>query len=295
VQSILVTGATGNVGRHLVAELSAVDVGVRLASRSGPASPTGSAVRFDFTEPPTWAAAFTGIDVMFLVRPPALSRVRRDLLPAMAAARALGVRHVVFLSLQGAERNRLVPHAGIEAWLRASGMGWTFVRPSFFVQNLATSSAADIRERDLIIVPAGSGRTSFVDARDVAAVAARAVCDPGAHAGRAWTVTGRRGATYGEVAHLLSADLGRPIRYANPSLPRFLAHARWTLGLPAPMVAVTAAIYTTARLGLAAGVTEDVPAVLNRPATSLASSLHLERAAWLRDPAATTDRTLQPA
>jgi uncharacterized protein YbjT (DUF2867 family) len=122
---------------------------------------------------------------MFLMRPPALGNVRRDLLPAVVAAREAGVEHVVFLSPQGAEHNKVVPHATVETWLRGSGVGWTFVRASFFHQNLSTTHANDVRQHDEIVVPAGRGATAFVDAEDVGAVAAAALLAPDAHAGRA--------------------------------------------------------------------------------------------------------------
>jgi len=287
MRPVLVTGATGTVGRHVVAELQAAGVPVRSAVRTPPAEPDADRVVFDFTAPDTWADAFAGIESMFLVRPPELTRVRSRLLPALAAARDQGLRHVVFLSLQGAERNRVVPHAAVETWLRRSGVGWTFVRPSFFVQNLIVIHGEDIRDRDILAVPAGHSRTSFVDARDVAAVAAAALRDPAGHAGRAWTVTGRPAASYGEVAALLTTELrrtepGRTIRYTNPSVPAYVRHARRTLGLPTPLALISAAIYTTARLGLAAGVSDDVDTVLGRLPLSLAESLHLERAAWAR-------------
>ena len=70
----------------------------------------------------------------------------------------------MLLSLQGAEGNRFVPHAALEAWLRESGLSWTFVRASFFMQNLITTHRSDIRDRDEIMVPAGHGATAFVDA-----------------------------------------------------------------------------------------------------------------------------------
>jgi uncharacterized protein YbjT (DUF2867 family) len=85
---------------------------------------------------------------------------------------------VVFLSIQGADRNRLVPHRAVEDHLRASPMAWTFVRAAYFMENLSTTHAPEIRERGEIWVPAGGGRTAFVAARDVAAVAARALTRP---------------------------------------------------------------------------------------------------------------------
>ena len=177
------------------------------------------------------------------MRPPAIGNVRRDLLPAVAAARKAGVRHVVFLSLQGAAKNKVVPHAAVEKWLRSSGLVWTFVRASFFAQNLSTTHADDIRDRDEIVVPAGNGGTAFVDAEDVGAVAATALLDPTTHGRKAWTVTARA-LTYHQVADILSDELGRPIRYTRPSLPRYIRHAHGSLGMPWGMVVVTSAIYS---------------------------------------------------
>lgn len=286
---ILVTGATGNVGRVVARELREAEAELRVAVRNPtngaeqPADDAEQQVRFDFTDPETWELAFAGVSSIFLVRPPAIGNVKRDLLPALAAARQAGVEHVVFLSLQGAERNKVVPHATVESWLRTSGMSWTFIRASFFHQNLSTTHASDVRDRDEILVPAGKGATAFVDAVDVGAVAAAALLDPPPHADRAWTVTGPRALTYGQVAEILSAELGRPISYNRPGILRYAYHARRALGMPWPMVAVTAAIYTTARLGLAAGLTDDVRTVLGREPVDFAQFAHRERDCWIRD------------
>jgi len=284
VARILVTGASGTVGTVVAAALTAAGAQVRLAGRARPRPqqhPGTPSVAFDFTDPATWGPTFQDVESVFLVRPPALGNVTRDLLPALAAARDAGVRRVVFLSLQGAERNRVVPHATVEAWLRASGMRWTFVRASFFAQNLTTTHAADVRDRDEIVVPAGRGATAFVDAADVGAVAAAALLDPASHADRAWTITGPRALTYDEVADILAAELGRPITYRRPSLARYANHARRSLHMPWAMVAVTSAIYTTARLGLAAGLSDDVRTVLGREPIDVTEFAHRERAAWL--------------
>lgn len=238
-------------------------------------------VGFDWLDPATWPVAFAGARSVFVVRPPQLSRPRTQMLPALEAARDAGVQHMVLLSLQGAETNRVVPHAALEAWLKAGGVPWTFVRPSFFMQNLTGTHRAEIRDHDEIVVPAGTGRTAFVDTEDVAAVAAAALADPDAHAGRAWTPTGPQALGYDEVAAVLSAELGRTVRYARPGLPRYVRHAR-SGGMGWPMVAVTAGIYTVARLGRAAGLTDDVLTVTGRAPTTLAQFAHRERDRWAR-------------
>jgi uncharacterized protein YbjT (DUF2867 family) len=284
VSPVLVTGATGNVGGAVLRALRAGGADVRAARRPSriPDSTRGEVVDFDFTVPATWPAAFEGVESMFLVRPPAVGQVRRDLLPAVAAARDLGVRHVVFLSLQGVEKNPVVPHATVEKWLRSSGMSWTFVRPSFFHQNLSTTHAVDIRDHDEIVIPAGRGATAFVDAEDVGAVAAAALLDPARHARSAYTVTGPRALTYRQVADILTSELGRPIRYRHPGLLRYVRHAHRNLTMPWEMVVVTSAIYTSARLGLADGLTDDVRAVLGRDPLDFSDFAHRERHAWTR-------------
>lgn len=284
---ILVTGALGTIGTLVVRELLAAEREVRAAdidvdairARFGEVD----AARFDFTDPGTWAAAFEGIEVLFLMRPPHLSKVDRDMVPALEAAKRSGVRHMVLLSLQGAERNRVVPHAKLEAWLRSSGLTWTFVRPSFFMENLSSTHAVDVRDRDSIIVPAGSGRTSFVAASDVAAVAATALLDPAAHRDLAWTPTGPAALTYAEVADILTRVLGRPIRYTRPGTIRYVRHALRELGMPPAMALVTTAIYTVARLGKAAGLTQDVRAVTGRDPRGFEEWANDHQNAWRRD------------
>jgi uncharacterized protein YbjT (DUF2867 family) len=283
---VLVTGASGNVGALVVAVLLAEGVPVRAADvdpgRVLARFPGVPVVRFDFTDPATWPAAFDGVEVMFLMRPPELANIARDMTPALAAAREAGVRHTVLLSLQGAEHNRVVPHAKIEAWLRASGRDWTFVRPSFFMENLSGVHAPDLRDRDQIIVPAGQGATAFVAAADVAEVAVAALLDPAGHRNRAWTPTGPQALTYTQVAEILSAELGRSIRYTRPGALHYAWHARQALGMPVGMVAVTTAIYTVARLGRAAGLTDDVRTVTGRAPLSFAEWAHQHRDTWTR-------------
>ena len=273
----LVTGATGNVGAPLVTALRGQGAEVRPASRH-PADAQG--VAFDFGDPATWDAAFEGVGAMFVVRPPQIADVRHELVPALEHSRAHGVRHVVLLSVQGAGVVPVLPHAGVERWLRASGMDWTFVRPSYFDQNLTSVFAADIRDRDEIVVPAGTGRTAFVDASDVAAVAAQALLDPGRHLGRIWTPTSAESLTWDEVAGVLSEVLGRRIAYRRPSLLEYVRHARTVLGFDVPMTATTALIHATARVGVAGRLTDDVSIVTGRAPITLKEFAQRERQVW---------------
>jgi uncharacterized protein YbjT (DUF2867 family) len=269
-RTTLVTGATGTVGRHVVQRLREKGAPVVAAGRDPQRAREllgVPAVRFDFEQPETYAEAFQGIEKLFLVRPPAITRVWQSIFPALEAARRAGVQHVVLLSLLGAEQNPLVPHRWIEWKLQAMDIAWTFLRPSFFMQNLATTHRADVQERDMIYVPAGHGRTSFIDARDVAAVGASVLVEDG-HAGKAYALTGSEALTYSEVAAILTDVLGRPIYYADPSPWAFALHMR-RQGHPWPFILVMTGIYLTARFGLADRVTGDLHHVLGREPTSV--------------------------
>lgn len=264
--SILLTCATGTTssaaGEELEARDVAFDAGVRdPAGYDGPGDP----VAFDFEKPETWGRAFEGVERLFLVRPPTVSVAR--VTDAADAAVRVGVEGVVYLSVLGAGRNPLLPHRRIEAHLERAPVETTFLRASFFAQNLVEVHRRWIVERDELFVPAESGRTSFVDARDVGRVGAACLVEPG-HGGRAYDLTGPEALDYHEVARRLSSVLGREITYANPSAFEF-ARREYARGRPLAFVLVMLGIYTTARLGLAGRVTDDVERVLGRPPRDL--------------------------
>ena len=278
-EPVLVTGPTGTVGGPLLDLLAAggtpVVAGARDAGRAGGAVETRE---LDFERPGTFDAALHGIGRVFLMRPPAIADTSRLITPFVEAAARHGVEHVVLLSVMGV--NRALPHWRIEQDLRASPMGWTFLRPSFFAQNLETAYRDDIREHSRIRVASGLGRTSFVDTRDVAAVAELVLRDPAPHAGLAYTLTGPEALDYHHVASMLSAELGRAVVYEPQGL---LAQRRELLrrGQPNGLATVQLVIDLVARLGLAGRVTDTLGQLLGRPPTTLATYLHDRRDRWV--------------
>jgi uncharacterized protein YbjT (DUF2867 family) len=264
---ILVTGATGNVGGPIVKQLYEQGHPVRAAVISSQdaarlPNPDIEWAVFDFENPETYPAAFAGVDRLFLMRPPQITDVDRVFKPLIDFAAANGVRQIVFLSLIGAEKNKVVPHAGIEKLLMAGSVPYTLMRCGFFMQNLSTTHRLDIVEHDDVFVPAGKGKTAFVDTRDLAAVAVVALTTPG-HENKAYPLTGCESLDYYQVAAILSDVLGRPITYSDPSLLRFAwrMHER---GHAWAYVGVMSAIYTTTRLGMAETVHPDLARLLGR-------------------------------
>lgn len=284
--SIVVSGATGNVGSHVARGLLAVGARVRVAvpasSRDAAreAFPDAEAVALEFGDASTYAAAFEGARSMFLMRPPQITDVAGTIAPALEDAKARGVEHVAFLSLQGAESNPIVPHRRVEDWLKANGPAWTMLRPSFFMQNLSTTHRRDILDRDEIFVPAGRGETSFIDVRDIAEVAVKTLLEDG-HRNTAYELTGSEALTYREAADILSDVLGREIRYADPSPWAFWSRMR-RRGHAAGRVLVMIALYTVCRLGMASRVTDETERLLGRPPRSFREFAADHADVWVR-------------
>jgi uncharacterized protein YbjT (DUF2867 family) len=285
---ILVSGASGNVGSEVVRELLKLNAPVR-AVYSDPTrllhhdtedSPDGcEVVGLRFGEPGSYPAAFTGIEQVFLMRPPPISDVKKFIFPAIDAARLAGVRHFVFLSLIGIENNQRVPHYAIEQYLLQSGMETTFLRCSFFMQNLNTTHRKEIRERSEIYIPAGQARTSFIDARDIGAVAALALTRPG-HAGQAYNLTGGEALDYTQVAQIFTRVLGRPVLYRDPPLLAYFWR-QVTAGVELPFALISTWLYWNTRNGMAERVTPEVERLLGRRPISLEQYVQDYKDSWM--------------
>lgn len=279
---ILVTGPNGNVGTELVRQLAGQSA---LAYRVAAHSPDKidrlygahvPRVRFDYADRASWGPALDGVTVLFLLFPLPHPRTAREwMVPFVAAAAAAGVRHIVYLSVPGADTTPMVPHHAVERAIAASGVPHTILRAGFFAQNLCrdiTTHAVDIAARDEIFVPAGHGKTTFVDSRDVAEVAVTIMADPARHAGQAYLLTGPQSLDYFEVAALFTAELGRPIRYANPSIPAFW----WRLWGRVTWDTLTfmTIVYTLTRFGKNAPSADTLARLLGRAPRTMADFVH---------------------
>ncbi|MHA0857267.1 SDR family oxidoreductase [Paenibacillus sp. CMAA1364] len=267
--SILVIGSTGNIGSFVVKELYNRGVHIRAAVTNidkGRAFfscyPKLDIVSFDFLQQSTYSNALTDIKKIFIVRPPQLADPKQDTLPFLQAAKSAGVEHIVFVSLIGVEKNPIVPHHKIEKYIVELGFTYTFLRPSFFMQNLNTTHREDIAVRNELYVPVGKSKTSFIDTRDIAAVAATCLTEPG-HEFKKYDLTGSEALTYDQVASIMSKVLHRTIVYKNPNIISF----RQTMirrGMPKEFANVMTILYTMTRLGTAKLITDEIEVILKR-------------------------------
>lgn len=281
---ILVIGALGNVGSEVVKYLCQKGQKIRAADRDSKRleekfGDSIETVRFDFLDPKTYSETFAGVEKMFLMRPPQLANIKRDMLPAMKAAKQAGVKYVVFLSIIGVEGAKFVPHYKVETFLREKGFQTTFLRCSFFMQNLNTTHRNEIRERNEIFVPVGNAKTSFIDVRDIGAVAAQCLSVEG-HTGRNYDLTGTDALDYYQAARILSKTLGREIRYCNPDpLTFFLETIKH--GSSVPYAFVVTGLYLSTRFGMAKPVTNEVERLIGRKPISFQQYTEDYKEAWL--------------
>ncbi len=281
---ILVIGTLGNVGTHVVNSLQAAGQRVRVADHdlSGLQKRFGDSVecvRFDFLDPATFAAAYENVEKMFLMRPPQISNVKRDMFPAIDAAKQAGVKYVVFLSVIGIEKMTFIPHYKVETYLREQGFQTTFLRCSFFMQNLSTTHRREIKERSEIFVPVGNAKTSFIDVRDIGAVAAHILAGEG-YAGRNYDLTGAEALDYWQAAKILSETLGREIKYRNPGALKFFIETI-RRGASFSFAFVVMGLYTSTRYGMAESVTDVVERLTGKRPISFKKFTEDYRDVWL--------------
>jgi uncharacterized protein YbjT (DUF2867 family) len=259
---ILVTGAAGTVGSGVVRGLRELGAEFRVGYRNR--RPEGVAgVPIDLDRPESLGPALAGADTVFL-----LSNQVSPELHLVTAARAAGVRRIVKLSVWDAPGRAFEFarwHADVEEAIQASGLDWTFLRPTGFMQNVVNHMGATIKGQGAIFQPAADARIAHVDARDVAAVAVAALTQPG-HAGRAYTLSGPEALSYGQVADALSVALGRPIRYVPISDEEYRQGAIGA-GIPEAYVEALLDLARYYRTGASERVTRDVEAVTGRAAT----------------------------
>ena len=264
-EKILVLGATGNIGQPLIEQLQkqnrVVVAGVRKPHPALQAQ--GVECRtFDFLQPATFETALAGIAKVFFVRPPQLADPKQDMYPFLAAVKAHQIEQLVFVSLLGVEKNPMTPHHKIEKKIEALAIPATFIRPSFFMQNLNTTHRFDLKERHDLFIPAGNAKTSFIDTRDIAAVAATCLTDP-SYLGKKLVITGAEALTYQKVSQIMSDILPFTVTYSRPSLLKF-RRVMLQRGIEKEYVNVMVMLYLITQLGNAKTVTSTVKDVLGR-------------------------------
>ncbi len=263
--TILVLGAGGNVGRPLVKALLAQGEKVRAATRSGAAVEGAEGVAFDYANPAALAAALDGVDRAYVVLPAGHVEALALLLPVVELLAARRIK-IVFQSAIGVNADDSIPYRQVELAIERSGVPFVILRPNWFADNFHTYWKAGV-DHGVIAVPAGQGRSSFIDARDIAASAAAALTRSDFD-GQALDLTGPEALGYGEAAQLLSEVIGKPVRYEAVDDASFVAQLSGA-GVPRDYAAFLAGIFHPVREGWTAAVTDAVQRLTGQAPRSL--------------------------
>jgi uncharacterized protein YbjT (DUF2867 family) len=249
---ILVTGGTGLIGGEVLRRLSERGIPARALTRDLSRTQKMSGVTWvagDLGKPETLPAAFEGANTLFL-----LTHYYEDMVAlqhnAIAAARAAGVEHVVKVSAFAASDHSRAPigrwHYQVEKELQDSGIAWTMLRPHHFMQNLL-AQADYVKNDGAIYSPSGDGKIPYVDGRDVGAVAAVTLTTSG-HTGKTYVVTGSEAMSYRQASEIISAVIGKPVRFVDES-PEQARARRIREGVPPAVIESILAIGAYQRAG----------------------------------------------
>ncbi|MER5176172.1 MAG: SDR family oxidoreductase [Candidatus Nitrosocosmicus sp.] len=231
MNTILVTGATGTVGGEVVKQLASSSLGHEVV-RAGVHSPnkadklkqykTVEIVNMDYNKPETITTALQDIDELFWLTTltPNTTQISSNLIKE---ANKNYVKHIVKLSVMGADTEPITTisrlHRQEEKIIEESGIPYTFLRPVGFMQNFINFFGQTIKNQNTFYLPAGDGKVSFVDVRDIASVAVQTLVanDDNQHTGKAYGITGDELLSYEQVAEILSKEVGKKINYVNIS------------------------------------------------------------------------------
>ncbi|KPF69864.1 nucleoside-diphosphate sugar epimerase [beta proteobacterium AAP99] len=276
---ILVTGASGTIGSTLVKLLSEAGANFEVLRSQGSASP-GTRVA-SYEDVAALTEAFRGIDTLFLLFPLVENKLQLAK-NAAAAAKAAGVKHILRSSGAGADpaSTFALPRlqGEIDAVIAATGIPSTFIRPAGFLQNFASFMAGQVQS-GTVYAAQGDAAQSLIDARDIAAVAAKILLNPAPHAGKAYTLTGGESLTTQQVLDLIGAAAGHAVKYQAVRFEDAVA-AMNGMGMPAWMVNLFDSLNRIVAAGYAAGISPDVQALLGRKPTSVAQFARDYAAAW---------------
>jgi uncharacterized protein YbjT (DUF2867 family) len=272
-KTILVLGGTGKTGTRVASRMTELGYSVRTAARHG------ADTRFDWDDAATHRTAVEGIDRIYLVAPVMRTRFAAQVSAFLDLAEAAGVRHITYLSAYGIDL--APPEVALRAveldLMERASVTHSVVRPAWFMQNFSQTFLKPID--GAITVPTGDGGEAFVDAGDIAAVAAATLADPSSHAGAQYAPTGPDRLTVREAADVIGSAIGHPIRHVDVAR-RAWVDAVIASGVPTEYGEMLLLLTETIASGNGSRPNDDVHAATGAPPTSFTEFAQRTASAW---------------
>ena len=285
MQNILVTGATGNVGRAVIDHLLRNPIGGDVIAAVRDVEKEKHTFNhlkglsygyFDFEDSTSFNGAFKEINVLFLLRPPHISDIEPIFKPLLLAAKQSGLTKIVFLSVQGAEKSKVIPHNKLERLITSLGFHAIFVRPSYFMQNLTTTLLPEIKKESSITLPAGRAKFNWVDVEDIGAACAVLLRSFDVHNNGVYEITGNENFNFNEVAKMMTQHLGAEITYHRINPLCFYIKKR-RAGMPQGFALVMTLLHFLPRLQKEPRISSDFVELTGKSPISLNAFLHREK------------------
>ena len=273
----LVVGANGTVGSELVRLLRAAGHNV-LKATSRTVTDPATEVHLNLVTRAGLDTALQGVSKVFMLSPPGFTNQDELLIPVVDAAKAHGVQKIVLMSAMGANADDNAPLRKAELYLERSGLAYNIIRPNWFMQNFNTFWIQGILQQGKILLPVGTAKGSFIDARDIAAVAARLLTSD-EFSNRDFDLTGPVALDHDAVAAILSRETGRAIAFQDIP-PAAMLDGLLTAGLPRPYAEFLLLILGFFKAGYSERTTDAVAQILGRAPGSFEQYAKDYRAAW---------------
>jgi uncharacterized protein YbjT (DUF2867 family) len=284
--TIFITGSTGNIGNHLVRMFSQNGVQVRAAVRSkakvaSQNLPNVEWVEADFERPSSFEPALKGISKVFVLSPflPTLAEMSNEL---VGRAKNAGVKHIVRLSATGANpKGKLLLaqwQGKAEEYIRESGLAWTILRPTFFMENILNNFSGSIKNQGKYYVAHGNGKAPYIAARDIAAVAYEVLTGKG-HEGKTYELSGPQSLSDYDIAGILTKVAGRNVEYVDVQEDA-ARRSMLDTGLPQWMVDTLTELNNILKQGWTANVATTLKDLTGKDATTFEQWASEHKNAW---------------
>lgn len=295
MQRILIIGATGNIGESLIKflfanldnstnkesfKIVAAVRNINKAQNKFKNFPNIEYQIFDFDYPDTFEASLEKIDIIFLVRPPHISDIEKYFAPFFDKVKQKKINKIVFLSVQGVESSKVIPHNKIEGLIKKHDFQYIFLRPSYFMQNLSTTLYKDIKEKRQIILPAGKACFNWIDVDNIGEFASEMLIKFSEYKNNAYEITGYETKNFDSVVNLINSTIKderfKPIKYTSPN-PFSFYRLKKKEGMKSGMIIVMIVLHFLPRFQKLPNISDNYEKIIGKKPTTLLEFIKREK------------------